>query len=120
MQHASQPNAAWPASPLTACSNGLQVWRPFRTVDEAPLTLVDASTVAQDDLVTNKLDLPGRIGWTYSVAANPNHKCALQLKSWLVLPMQCAASDDACIVMSAVQLHPLGYDSREEQPSGLS
>ena len=54
----------------------MQVWRPFKTVDEAPLAMIDASTVAKEDLLPNKLDLPGRSGWTYSIAANPNHKCA--------------------------------------------
>ena len=56
-----------------------QVWRPLAgPVDDSPLVLADASSVAPDDLMPVALHRPTYSGQTYAVAHNPAHKYALQ------------------------------------------
>lgn len=53
----------------------LQVWRPLAgPVDDSPLVLADASTVAADDLMPVALHRPTYSGQTYALAHNPDHK----------------------------------------------
>ncbi|KAK9809195.1 hypothetical protein WJX72_011143 [[Myrmecia] bisecta] len=53
----------------------VQVWRPLRgPVQDSALGIIDASTVAKEDLLPSTLHFPGRTGYTYQVAANPNHR----------------------------------------------
>jgi len=53
----------------------IQVWRPLKgPVVSSPLGFVDASTVAKKDLINYKLHFPGRTGYNYAVAENPDHR----------------------------------------------
>ena len=53
----------------------VQVWRPItHPVESFPLALCDARSVAMSDLIVAERRYPGRIGQTYSVAANEHHK----------------------------------------------
>ncbi len=52
-----------------------QVWRPIlHPVETHPLALCDARSVAPEDLIVAERRYPGRVGQTYSVAANPAHE----------------------------------------------
>lgn len=53
----------------------VNVWRPLdHPVYSSPLALVDARTLAQDDLVATDLVFPDRVGEIYSLAYNPAHR----------------------------------------------
>ena len=53
----------------------VQVWRPIRLpVESSPLAICDAPTVADDDLVVSERRYPNRVGQTYAITYNPNHK----------------------------------------------
>jgi hypothetical protein len=53
----------------------INLWRPIRgPVRDAPLAMLDGTTVAPDDLVASDLIYPNRKGETYSVKYNPNHR----------------------------------------------
>jgi hypothetical protein len=53
----------------------VQVWRPIRLpVESFPLTLCDARTISEDDLVVSERRYAHRVGQTYAVTYNPNHK----------------------------------------------
>lgn len=53
----------------------VNVWRPIRgPVEEAPLALCDARSIAPADLVASDLRYPDRIGETYAVTYNPAHR----------------------------------------------
>ncbi|KAK9817716.1 hypothetical protein WJX72_001133 [[Myrmecia] bisecta] len=53
----------------------VQVWRPLRgPVQDSPLGMIDASTVAKEDLLPYTLHFPGRTGYNYGVAPKPNHR----------------------------------------------
>lgn len=53
----------------------INVWRPIRgPVQDAPLSLCDARSVAPGDLVPSDLVYKHRVGETYSVTYNPNHR----------------------------------------------
>ena len=53
----------------------INLWRPIRgPVRDAPLAMLDGTTVAPDDLVASDLIYPNRNGETYSVKFNPNHR----------------------------------------------
>ena len=53
----------------------INVWRPIRgPVEEAPLAVADARSIAQADLIATDLLYPDRTGETYSVAYNPAHR----------------------------------------------
>ena len=53
----------------------VQVWRPLAgPVDDSPLVLADASSVAEGDLMPVALHRPTYSGQTYAVAHNPAHK----------------------------------------------
>ena len=52
----------------------VQVWRSISwPVETHPLALCDAGSVAPEDLIVAERRYPGRVGQTYSVAANPAH-----------------------------------------------
>jgi hypothetical protein len=60
----------------------INVWRPIRgPVQESPLAVCDAQSLAPDDFVRHVLKYRDRDGEVYSVAYNPNHK-------WYYLPNQ--------------------------------
>jgi hypothetical protein len=53
----------------------INVWRPIRgPVQESPLALCDAQSMAQQDFVATDLKFPHRTGETYRVTFNPNHR----------------------------------------------
>jgi hypothetical protein len=53
----------------------VNVWRPIRgPVEEAPLAVCDARSIAPSDLIATDLRYPDRTGETYSVAYNPAHR----------------------------------------------
>jgi len=52
----------------------INVWRPIKTILKDPLTLADAHSVPDSDLVPAKLIYPDREGETYTVKPNPNHR----------------------------------------------
>ncbi len=58
----------------------INIWRPLENpVKTSPLALIDARSLAPDDLVATDLIFPDRIGEIYSVAYNPGHR-------WLHFP----------------------------------
>jgi len=63
---------------LHACLTGLtltQVWRPLRgPVDDSPLGMIDAASVAKEDLLPYAIHFPGRTGYNYAVSYNPEHR----------------------------------------------
>jgi len=53
----------------------INIWRPIRgPVEEAPLAVADARSIAPADLIATDLLYPDRTGETYSVAYNPAHR----------------------------------------------
>jgi hypothetical protein len=53
----------------------VQVWRPIRLpVESFPLAICDARTVATADLVVSERRYQHRVGQTYAITYNPNHK----------------------------------------------
>jgi hypothetical protein len=53
----------------------VQVWRPIRhPVESSPLAICDARSIAFDDFVINERRYPNRIGQTYAVTYNPEHR----------------------------------------------
>jgi hypothetical protein len=53
----------------------IQVWRPIRhPVESFPLAICDARTVADGDLVVSERRYAHRVGQTYVITYNPNHK----------------------------------------------
>ena len=58
----------------------VQVWRPLQgPVDDSPLGLIDASSVAKEDLMPYALYFPGRVGYNYVAKYNPGHRQAFDL-----------------------------------------
>jgi hypothetical protein len=54
----------------------INLWRPIQhPAFDTPLALCDYRSVDYDkDLVASKLIFPGRVGETFSVSENPNHR----------------------------------------------
>jgi hypothetical protein len=53
----------------------VQVWRPIRLpVETFPLAICDARTLSHDDLVVSERRYPDRIGQTYAIKYNPQHR----------------------------------------------
>jgi len=53
----------------------VQVWRPIRLPLEAnPLAIADARSLDPKDLVVSERRYPGRVGQTYAITYNPNHR----------------------------------------------
>jgi hypothetical protein len=53
----------------------INVWRPIRgPVEESPLAVCDATSMALQDFVATDLKYRDRTGEVYSVAFNPNHR----------------------------------------------
>ncbi len=53
----------------------VQVWRPIRLpVESFPLAICDARTVSTDDLVISERRYPNRVGQTYAITCNQQHK----------------------------------------------
>ncbi len=53
----------------------IQVWRPDRhPVESHPLAIADARSLSPENLVISERRYPDRIGQTYAITYNPNHK----------------------------------------------
>jgi len=53
----------------------VQVWRPIRLpVETFPLAICDARSLCADDLVVSERRYPNRIGQTYAIKYNPEHR----------------------------------------------
>jgi hypothetical protein len=53
----------------------VQVWRPIRhPVESFPLAICDARSISPDDFVVNERRYPNRIGQTYAITYNPEHR----------------------------------------------
>lgn len=52
----------------------INVWRPIAPVQESPLTVCDALSIAPTDLVAGDLVYRDRVGETYAVTYNPTHR----------------------------------------------
>lgn len=52
----------------------VNLWRPLDVVEQLPLALCDARSIALDDLVPSDLIYRDKIGETYSFTANPQHR----------------------------------------------
>jgi len=52
----------------------INLWRPIRTVEEAPLAICDARSIAPGDFVATDLKYTGRTGEIYSVTHSPGQR----------------------------------------------
>ena len=52
----------------------INVWRPIKIIRKDPLGVADATSVPDDDLVPVQLIYPDRVGETFTVRPNPNHR----------------------------------------------
>lgn len=76
----------------------VNVWRPIgNPVEESPLALCDAQSIAPEDLVATDLVYRDRIGETYALAPNPAHR-------WYYFPRM--QTDEAVLIKC--------YDSAED------
>jgi hypothetical protein len=76
----------------------INVWKPIKgPVEEAPLAVCDARTIAAQDWVATELRYPDRRGEVYSVAFNPAHR-------WYYFPRM--EQDEALLIKC--------YDSAED------
>ena len=67
----------------------IQVWRPIRyPVETHPLAIADARSVSPEDFVISERRYPDRIGQSYVIGYNPDHK-------WFWFPRQ--ARDEALV-----------------------
>lgn len=58
----------------------IQVWRPIgKPIQSDPLAVCDARTLAQDDMIRATRKYPNRVGETYQISYNPDHR-------WYYLP----------------------------------
>src|SRR5262244_3943171 len=58
----------------------VQVWRPIRhPVESFPLAICDARSISTDDFLVSERRYPNRIGQTYAITYNPEHR-------WYYLP----------------------------------
>src|SRR5260370_30044957 len=53
----------------------VQVWRPIRLpVESFPLAICDARSLSLDDLIVSERRYPSRVGQTYAIKYNPEHR----------------------------------------------
>ncbi|MDM0059074.1 CmcJ/NvfI family oxidoreductase [Variovorax fucosicus] len=81
----------------------INLWRPLATVEQLPLALCDARSIAPADLVPSDLVYPDKVGETYSFLHNPKHR-------WYWFPH--LRSDEALLLKI--------YDSREDGTARLT
>ena len=81
----------------------VQVWRPIRhPVESFPLAICDARSISPDDFVISERRYPNRVGQTYAITYNPEHR-------WYWLPRM---RRDEALVFKV-------YDSLEGRPRPL-
>jgi len=81
----------------------INLWRPLATVEQLPLALCDARSIATDDLVPSDLVYPDKVGEIYSFLHNAEHR-------WYWFPR--LRSDEALLLKI--------YDSREDGTARLT
>ncbi|MGJ7511238.1 CmcJ/NvfI family oxidoreductase [Variovorax sp. GT1P44] len=81
----------------------INLWRPLATVEQLPLALCDARSIAPGDLVPSDLVYPDKVGETYSFLYNPEHR-------WYWFPR--LRSDEPLLMKI--------YDSREDGTARLT
>jgi hypothetical protein len=82
----------------------VQVWRPIRyPVETHPLAICDARTVLPSDFILSERRYPDRVGQTYAIAYNPDHR-------WYWLPRM--ARNEALVFKV--------YDSAKDGPARWS
>jgi hypothetical protein len=82
----------------------INLWRPIGSpVEQLPLALCDARTIAPDDLIPSDLVYPDKVGETYSFRYNPRH-------SWYYYPR--LTPDEALLLKI--------YDSRTDGTARLT
>jgi hypothetical protein len=75
----------------------INVWRPIRgPVEESPLAVCDAGSIAAKDLVIHNLIYRDRVGEVYSLAFNPEHRWFYfpQMRKNEVMLLKCYDSDE--------------------------
>jgi hypothetical protein len=75
----------------------INVWRPIRgPIQESPLALCDARSIALQDIVASDLVYPDRVGETYAFTYNPAHQWYYfpQLEPSEVILLKCYDSKD--------------------------
>ena len=78
-----------PTNSLKGRVQVINLWRPIRgPLRDAPLAMLDGTTVEPGDLVASDLIYPDRSGETYSVKYNPNHR-------WFYIPEMTAGRSAA-------------------------
>jgi hypothetical protein len=81
----------------------INVWKPLRPVESAPLAVCDARTIAPEDLVATDLRYADRTGEVYSLRFNPAHRWfyfpAMRAEEALLL--KCFDSDRTCARFTA-------------------
>ena len=78
----------------------INVWRPITgPLEDAPLAVCDARTIAPDDLIASDLIYRDKVGETYAVARNPAHR-------WFYFPKM--QPDEALLIKC--------FDSDEDNP----
>jgi len=76
----------------------INVWRPITgPLEDAPLAVCDARTIAPDDLIASDLINRDKIGETYAVARNPAHRWFYfpKMQPDEVILIKCFDSDEA-------------------------
>lgn len=81
----------------------INLWRPLATVEQLPLAMCDARSIAPGDLVPSDLVYPDKVGETYSFLHNPAHR-------WYWFPR--LRSDEALLLKI--------YDSRDDGTARLT
>ena len=87
----------------------MQVWRPLRgPVHDSPLGLLDAATVAKEDLLSYSLIFPERKGYNYAAQYNRNHRQVHQSGCRLSIASSCVNAHRLCT-------HSVSEPSRPEK-----
>jgi len=81
----------------------VNLWRPLATVEQLPLAMCDARTIAPQDRVASDLVYRDKVGETYAFLYNPNHR-------WYWFPRQ--RPDEALLLKI--------YDSRDDGTARLT
>ena len=64
--------------------------------------MVDASSVAKEDLLPYTLHFPGRVGYNYAAKYNPEHRSAFLSKHSMMILSHCLCEPHAKFVCAAL------------------
>jgi len=94
----------------------INLWRPISgPVLESPLTLCDAQSLSEDDLVASDLRYPDRTGETYSITYNPNQRYYYFPKMQPDEPVLIRCFDSAPVGAARFSAHT-GFDDPTSPP----